>query len=248
MMHLKMLIHMVTICLLIALTAGCSWFGAQTKPAPQPENNAQDLTYMEKVKRPPLVFFDLAAQLDSLFKPLNKMDFTAAQEEYQKLQTTWEKAKTEAGNIKGVTETDEAAKALGLAIASQKAAESMSVMNKFANSLQDLLMNYKLSPLSDIVNLSTISRNVAWELEDQDFKKAMVRTEELEKTWERSKVNLEQAGILSEVTKAHDDIGKIKGAVTAENKMAARDQLKKFDESMSKIRDFYRQKNQSMMP
>lgn len=75
-----------------------------------------------------------------------------------------------------------------------------------------------------------------------------MRAEELKKTWEQSKVNLEQAGILGEVTKAHDDVAKIKGSVTAENKMAADGQIKKFNESMTKIRDFYRQKNQSIMP
>jgi hypothetical protein len=235
------------LCLLIS---GCSWFNKQAKPDPlaQPEGSDQELSYLEKVKRPPLVFFDLEGQIETLFKPLNKMDFSAAQEEYQKTKTLWEKSKTEAGNIKGVKETDAAFNGLGSAIAAQKGPESLASLNKFTNSLNQLLMNYKLSPLSDIVTLATISRNISWQLEDQDFKKSQVRAEELKKTWESSKVNLEQPGIFGEITKAHDSVGKIKGAVTAENKMAADDQIKKFNESMTKIRNFYREKNASIMP
>ena len=236
--------------LLICLPAGCSRLGTFTQPVPQskPESGQQELTYAEKVRRPPLVYFDLASELDALFKPLNKMDLPQAQAEYQKILTLWETAKTETGDIKGVKETDEALKSLGTAIAAGKSQESMAGLNKFANNLQELLTNYKLSPLSDIVNLATISRNVSWELEDHDFKKAFVRTEELKKTWEQSKTNLEQAGILSEVTKAHESIEKIKGSVTAENKMAADAQLKKFNESLSKIQNFYRQRNESILP
>ncbi|HBS58313.1 MAG TPA: hypothetical protein DEA44_03490 [Firmicutes bacterium] len=234
--------------LLVCLPAGCSRLGVQPAPQSKPENGQQELTYVEKVKRPPSVYFDLVSALDELFKPLNKMDFTQAQAEYQKALALWETAKTETGTVKGVQETDEALKSLGTAIAAGKSQESMAGLNKFANNLQELLTNYKLSPLSDIVNLAAISRNVSWELADHDFKKAFVRTEELEKTWEQSKTNLEQAGILSEVTKAHESVDKIKGAVTAENKMAADSQLKKFNESLMKIRNFYRQKNQSMMP
>ena len=238
------------LCLLICLPAGCSRLGTFTQPAPQskPETGQQELTYVEKVKRPPSVYFDLASELDELFKPLNKMDLTQAQAEYQKTLTLWETAKAETGDIKGMKETDEALKSLGTAIAAGKSQESMAGLNKFSNNLQELLTNYKLSPLSDMVNLATISRNVSWELEDHDFKKAFVRTEELKKTWEQSRTNLEQAGILSEVTKAHESIDKIKGSVTAENKMAADAQLKKFNESLTKIRDFYRQRNQSMLP
>jgi len=236
--------------LLICLPAGCSRLGTYTQPVPQskPETGQQELTYLEKVKRPPLVYFDLASELDELFKPLNKMDLTQAQAEYQKTLTLWETAKAETGDIKGIKETDETLKSLGTAIAAGKSQESMAGLNKFSNSLQELLTNYKLSPLSDIVHLATISRNVSWELEDHDFKKAFVRTEELKKTWEQSKTNLEQAGILSEVTKAHESIDKIKGSVTAENKMAADAQVKKFNESLTKIRNFYRQRNQSMLP
>lgn len=245
MIRLKGRLYILTICILLSFLSGCSWFGGtQAKP----DDSAQDLTYLQKIKRPPLAFFDLAGQMEDLFKPLNKMDFDKAQEEYQKVQVTWEKAKDEAGNIKGIKETDEAFKALGAAITAGKTSESMASMNKFANSLNELLTNYKLSPLSDIVNLATISRNVSWELEDKDFKKSLVRAEELEKTWEQSKVNLEQAGILSEVTKAHDAVSKIKGSVTAENKMSTEGQIKKFNESLGKIRDFYKQKNQSIIP
>jgi hypothetical protein len=245
MIRYKWLVHIAIIYTLLSLISGCSWFNKQAKP---PDNTKQDLTYIEKVRRPPLIFFDLESQIEDLFKPLNKMDFARAQEEYQKIRATWEIGKAEAGSIKGVDEADEAIKLLGSAIMAGKATESMSALNKFTNSLQDILTNYKLSPLSDIVNLATISRNISWELTDQDFKKALVRAEELKKTWEQSKVNLEQAGILSEVTKAHDAIGKIKGSVTAENKMASDAQIKKFDESMGKIRDFYKQKNESILP
>lgn len=244
MVRYKWLIYIVIIYTILSLMSGCSWFTKQAKP----DDNGKDLTYMEKVKRPPLIFFDLAGQIEDLFKPLNKMDFIQAQAEYQKVLTTWEKAKVEAGNIKGVQETDEAIKTLGSAIMAGKSSESLGALNKFTNSLQELLTNYKLSPLSDIVNLATISRNISWELTDQDFKKALVRAEELKKTWEQSKVNLEQAGILGEVTKAHDAVGKIKGSVTAENKMAGDAQIKKFNESLGKIREFYKQKNASLMP
>lgn len=250
MVCIKRLSALVIICLLMLQLSGCTWLNSPAKPEPQvkPGNSEPELTYLEKVKRPPTSFFDLVSQIDNLFKPLNKMDFVQAQEEYQKMLTTWESAKAEAGNIKGIKETDEAIVALGTFIATGKASESMAGLNKFTNHLQELLTNYKLSPLSDIINLSTISHNVSWELENHDYKKAFVRTEELKKTWEQSKTNLEIVGILGEVTKGHEAIAKIKGAVTAENKMSADDQLKKFNENLEKIRDFYRQRNNSILP
>lgn len=232
------------------LMTGCSQLGSYSRTLPQskPETGNQELTYLEKVRRPPLVFFDLANQIGALFQPLNNMDWPQTQAEYQKTLTIWESAKAAAGNIKGVKESDEAILALGASIAAGKTEESMAGLNKFTNHLQELLTNYKLSPLSDIVNLETISRNISWELENRDFKKAFVRTEELKKTWGQSKTNLEQAGILGEVTKAHETVDRIKGSVTAENKMATEDQLKKFTESLGKIRDFYKQKNESKLP
>lgn len=235
--------------LLCLLCSGCSWFTAQSKPDQQKNSNeSQELTYLEKVKRPPPIYFDLEAEIEDLFKAINKLDFSKAQAEYQKVQTTWAKAKNQSGNIKGVKETDEALTTLGSSLSSGKGPESIASLNKFTNSLGTLLMNYKLSPLSDIVNLATISRNIAWELAERDFKTAQLRTDELKKTWEATKVNLEQPGILGEITKAHDVIGKIKNTVAAENQMASEDQLKKFDEGLTKIRNFYKQKSTSKMP
>jgi hypothetical protein len=176
------------------------------------------------------------------------MDFATAQQAYQKVEATWEAAKNESGNIKGVQETDEALKSVGSALSAEKGPESIDSLNKFTYSLSQLLMNYKLSPLSDIVNLATISRNIAWEVKERDFKKAKVRSEELKKTWSATKVNLEQPGILGEVTKAHDSVSKIENSVAAENQKASEDQLKKFDESLTKIRNFYKNKSTSLMP
>lgn len=233
----------------ILLFSGCSWFNPQAKLEQQTASDeGQELTYMEKVKHPPTVYFDLEAQIEDLFNSLNKLDFAKARAEYQKVQISWETAKAETGNIKGIKEADEALIALGSMLSSEKANESMTSLNKFTGRLGQLLMNYKLSPLADIVNLATISRNITWELEDRDFEKSLVRTEELKNTWEATKVNLEQPGILGEVTKAHDGVGKIRSAVSAENKMLAEDQLKKFNESLTKIRNFYKEKNMSYMP
>jgi len=235
--------------MLICLSlSGCSLFSAQAKPDQQTKSDGQELQYLEKAKRPPPVYFDLEGQIEDLFKALNTLDFAKAQQAYQNVQATWEAAKRESGTMKGVKETDEALTSLGSALSAEKGPESIASLNKFTYSLNQLLMNYKLSPLSDIVNFATISRNVAWAVGESDFKKAKVRSEELKKTWASAKVNLEQPGILGEVTKAHDSVSKIEGSVSAENQMAAEDQLKKFDESLTKIRNFYKNKNTSFMP
>ncbi|WP_232035525.1 DUF4363 family protein [Methylomusa anaerophila] len=156
------------------------------------------------------------------------------------MQTLWEKTKAIVGEKKGVKEGEAAIQKLSVGIGEKKITESYESLNKFMSSVSDIGKSYKLSPVADIITLGNAVRNVSFYVEDKNWRKAAVKVEELEGTWEQVKPAMEQVGILGEVTKTHATVKQIKDAVNAENKGSFSDQLASINESLGRIRNFFR--------
>ncbi|BBB92952.1 MAG TPA: DUF4363 family protein [Methylomusa anaerophila] len=239
-------IFVVTICLLCSTNLlGCGFFSG---PAPKPEIGPAG-TPVESKPNPPLLerfwsapaeLYDMEATAGVVFEGINREDWTKAQLGLSTMQTLWEKTKAIVGEKKGVKEGEAAIQKLSVGIGEKKITESYESLNKFMSSVSDIGKSYKLSPVADIITLGNAVRNVSFYVEDKNWRKAAVKVEELEGTWEQVKPAMEQVGILGEVTKTHATVKQIKDAVNAENKGSFSDQLASINESLGRIRNFFR--------
>lgn len=236
----------VWLCLAVFLS-GC---GLLSQPAPKPDvgpagkpvEAKPNPPVMERFVSPPVELYDLEAVAGVIFEGINKEDWSQVQAGMNNLQNLWQQGKAAVGEKKGVKEADEAIGKLTAAVNARKVTEAYENLNKFMGSIGDIGQSYKLSPLSDIIAVSNGIRNVSFYVEDKDWKKAASKAKELQGTWEKLKPSMEQVGILGEITKTHSIVSQIKDAVDAENKGALQDQLANINESMGRIRQFFRGK------
>lgn len=246
-MRILSLIKVAALTLIFLLLAGCS---LSPEPAPKPEigpagkpvESKPNPPFVERFFSAPIELYDLEATAGVVFEGINKEDWSQAQAGLANLHTLWQQTKAAVGDKKGVKEADEAIGKLTTSINSEKTSESHENLLKFMGSIGDISKSYKLSPLADIIAVSNGIRNVSFYVETKDWEKAFAKVKELQGTWEKGKPSLEQVGILSEITKTHSIVQQMKDAVNAENKGAFQEHLANINESMGRIREFFRGK------
>lgn len=211
-------------------------------PSGKPADSKPNPPFMERFFSAPAQLYDLEASAGVVFEGINKGDWSQAQSGLTTLQTLWQQTKEVAGEKKGIKEADEAIGKLAAAIESKKVTDSYESLIKFMGSIGDIGKSYKLSPVSDIISVSNGIRNVSFYIEDKDWQKAAAKVKELQGTWQKVKPSMEQVGILGEITKTHAIVNQMKDAINAENKGAFLEQEANINESMGKIREFFRGK------
>lgn len=233
--------------LLLLYLTGC---GLLSGPAPKPEigpagkpvESKPNPPFMERFFSAPTELYDLEASAGVVFEGINKGDWAQAQAGLTTLQTLWQQAKNAVGEKKGVKEADAAIEKLAAAIAGNKVTDSYESLIKFMGSVSDIGKSYKLSPIADIIAVDNGIRNVSFFVEDNDWKKAATKVKELQGTWQKVKPSMEQVGVLGEITKTHALVNQMKDAINAENKGAFLEQQANINESMGRIREFFRGK------
>lgn len=251
MLRLKKLLPLVAaVSILAALLSGCGSFGGLAGPAPKPDvgpagkpvEAKPNPPFMERFQSAPAELYDLEAIAGVVFEGINKKDWAQTQAGLSNLNTMWKQAKAAAGDKKGVKDADEAIGKLSQAVNSQKVTESYESLIAFMASVSDIGKSYKLSPIADIIAISNSVRNVSFYVEDKDWKKAAAKAKELEGSWDQVKPGMEKLGIMGQITRTHGLIKQMKDAVDAENKGAFEGLQANINESMGRIRDFYRGK------
>lgn len=230
-----------------AFVSGCALLSG---PAPKPEigpagkpvESKSNPPFMERFFSAPAELYDLEATAGVVFEGINKGNWSQTQAGLANLQTIWQQVKAAVGDKKGVKEADEALEKLTAAINNQKVNESYETLIKFMGSVSDIGKSYKLSPVADIIAVSNGIRNVSFYVEDKDWKRAAAKVKELQGTWEKVKPSMEQVGVLGEITKTHSIVNQMKDAVNAENKGAFQEHLANINESMGRIREYFRGK------
>lgn len=237
----------VTVVILSFSLSGC---GLLSGPAPKPDigpagkpvDSKPNPPFIERFYSAPTELYDLEATAGVVFEGINKADWAQAQAGLNNLQTVWEQAKAAVGDKKGVKEADEAIGKLKAAVNGQKITDSYESLIKFMGSVSDIGKSYKLSPVADIISVGNAIRNASFYAEDKDWKKAAAKVKELQGTWEQAKPSMEQIGILGEITKVHSVVNQMKDSVDAENKGSFMEQQANINESMGRIREFFRGK------
>lgn len=225
---------------------GCGFMQPAKKPeggpAGAPPEAKPNPPVAQRFEAAPVQLYDLEAIAGTVFDGLNKEDWSKARAGLANLQSVWQQAKEAAGEKKGVKEADAAIIKLAGSVSEQKITASHENLNKFMASVADIGKSYKLSPIADIITVGNAVRNVSFYVEDKNWSKAASKVKALEDTWNQVKPSMEQFGILGEVTATHSHVKQIKDAVNAENKGGVEEQVAGLNESMGKIREYYRGK------
>ncbi|WP_371369386.1 hypothetical protein SRRS_25760 [Sporomusa rhizae] len=247
-MRVTFSVKIVTVTLILSfLMSGCSLLSGpaakpEVGPAGKPVESKPNPPFLERLYSAPVELYDLEATAGVVFEGINKENWNQAQESIANLQNLWQQAKVSVGEKKGVKEGDEAITKLTAAINDKKATESYESLIKFMGSVGDIGKSYKLSPISDIIAVGNAIRNVSFYVEDKDWQKAASKVKELQGTWGQVKPSMEQVGILGEITKTHALVNQMRDAVNAENKGSFLDLQANINESMGRIRNFFRGK------
>lgn len=232
--------------LVAAVIAGCGLAGPAQKPdigpAGKPTESKPNPPVTERFTSAPAQLYDLEAIAGTVFEGVNKENWPQAESGLYNLQTAWQQAKDAAGDKKGVKDGDEALGKLATSIMDKKITASYEDLNKFMGSVADVGKSYKLSPVADLIAVGNALRGVSFYVADKDWSKAASKVKGLEDTWNHAKPAMEQFGVLGAVTTTHASVKQLKDAVNAENKGSAEEQVASLNESLGKIREFYRGK------
>ncbi len=236
----------VAVLLIAVLASGCGLMGPAKKPdigpAGKPPEAKPNPPVMERFASAPAQFYDLEAIAGTVFEGVNKENWQQAEAGLYNLQAVWQQAKDVAGDKKGVREGDEAIGKLAASIMDKKITASYESLNKFMGSVADVGKSYKLSPVADLIAVGNALRSVSFYVADKDWSKAASKVKGLDDTWNHAKPAMEQFGVLGAVTTTHAAVKQLKDAVNAENKGSAEEQVANLNESLGKIRDYYRGK------
>ena len=197
--------------------------------------------------------YSLEESADKLHSAIIKKDWANAQRSYAELRKDWNKVKrvaderrTAEGNIalnkdfnRRKIEANDNLNKLSNSINAQKISASNENLNEFMTNVSKLGKDYKLSPVSDVIGIGVVLRDIEFHIRSNDWEKAEVKSKELENMWNQSKPTLEHAGISGEVVRLHSIINQTKSAVNVENRRVALEHLSNAKESLGKIRKFY---------
>jgi len=229
-----------------SVTAGCGLAEPAKKPeigpAGKPTESKPNPPVMERFASAPTQLYDLEAIAGTVFEGVNKENWQQAEAGVYNLQAVWQQAKEAAGDKKGIKDGDEAIGKLAVSVMDKKITASYENLNKFMGSVGDVGKSYKLSPVADLVAVGNALRSVSFYIADKNWSKASSKVKGLEDTWNNAKPPLEQIGILGAVTTTHAYVKQLKDAVNAESEGAAEEHIANLNESLGKIREFYRGK------
>ncbi|VBB07979.1 Hypothetical protein LUCI_3244 [Lucifera butyrica] len=229
--------------LLLVFIAGCSLHAPVKKPdigpAGKPPESKPNPPFAERFWSPPGQLYDLETTAGVVFEGIQKADWSQVQSGLTNLQTIWREAKPVIGEKKGVKQADEALEKLVHSVDGQQTTATYKNLNSFMSSISEIGKSYKLSPLSDIITIDNVIRDVSFYTESNNWSKSASKVKSLEDTWGSLKTNMEKVGILGEITKSHSFIQQLKDAVNAENEGGVKEQITNLNESMGKIRNFY---------
>jgi hypothetical protein len=238
--------HSAAVIALAIAISGCGMAEPVKKPeigpAGSPVESLPNPPVLERFKAPPAQLYDLEATAGVIFQGINKSDWPQAEAGLNTFKTIWPEAKTLTGDKKGTKTADEALSKLSAAISQKDVTAAYDNLNKFTGSIGEIGKSYKFSPLSDLIAVDNGIRNVSFYVTENDWSKAAIKVNELDSTWGQAKPSLEKVGILGQLTKTHSLIKQLKDAVAAQNKGAIEDQLANINDSMARIRDYYRGK------
>ncbi len=241
-------IAVVTAALLLAATAltGCGLAGPAQKPdigpAGKPGDAKPNPPVMERFTSAPALLYDLEAIAGTVFEGVNKENWQQAEAGLYNLQAVWQETKATVGEKKGVKDADEAVGKLAASVTDKKITASYENLNKFMGGVSDIGKAYKLSPVADLIAVGNAVRSVSFYVADKNWSKAASKVKGLEDTWNNAKPTMEQLGVLGQVTITHAHVKQLKDAVNAENQGSAEEQVTSLNESLGKIRDYYRGK------
>ncbi len=229
-----------------SVTAGCGLAEPAKKPeigpAGKPTESKPNPPVMERFASAPTQLYDLEAIAGTVFEGVNKENWQQAEAGVYNLQAVWQQAKEAAGDKKGIKDGDEAIGKLAVSVMDKKITASYENLNKFMGSVGDVGKSYKLSPVADLVAVGNALRSVSFYIADKNWSKASSKVKGLEDTWNNAKPPLEQIGILGAVTTTHAYVKQLKDAVNAESEGAAEEHIANLNESLGKIREYYRGK------
>ena len=184
----------------------------------------------------PAKLYDIEGLAGGVFEGILSRNWPMASENLSQLLTVWTEAKSSLQDSQNNIETENILNHLITAIRSHNADESQQDLNNFMYKISDISKNYKLSPLSDIIAINNAGRDLRYAVENKNWATAASKVKELQNTWGRAKSNLEQFGILGEITHTHSSIEQMKNSVDAENSVTFLEKFNSFNESMTKIR------------
>ena len=236
---------MVVCCSLAVTLAGCGWLSPAKKPEVGPAGKPEFKTnppIAERFKNPPYQLYDLETTAGAIFPGVNAENWEQAQTGFRQLQTIWQEISPQLGDEKNVKKANESLSKLATAVGERKIKTSYESLNAFMGSISDIGLNYKLSPLADVISIGNLLRNVSFYVEEKNWTKAASKVQELDDSWGQVKPSMESIGILGEITRTHSYIKQLKDAVNAENKGAAESHIKSLNDSLGSIREHYRGK------
>ena len=184
----------------------------------------------------PAKLYDIEGLAGGVFEGILSRDWSIASTNLSQLITAWTEAKSFLKDSQNNVETENILKHLITAVQTHNADVSQQDLNNFMYKISDISKNYKLSPLSDIIAINNAGRDLRYAVENKNWATAANKVKELQNTWGRAKSNLEQFGILGEITHTHSSIEQMKDSVDAENRTTFLEKFKSFNESMAKIR------------
>lgn len=184
----------------------------------------------------PNKLYDIEGLAGGVFEGILSRNWPMVNDNLTQLLTAWTEAKSSIPDSANTSETEKILGYLVAAIQARNADQSQHDLNDFMYKISDISKNYKLSPLSDIIAVNNAGRDLRYAVENKNWAVAAAKIKELQNTWGRAKSNLEQFGILGEITHTHSSIEQMKDSVDAENRTSFLERFKSFNESMAKIR------------
>lgn len=228
--------------LIMLLTTGCAAFPDSFKQTISgPTGEISDIKprsiYHE---HPPREFYDLEKSSGMIFQFIQTEKWPDAEAEFQQLKTTWlTLSKSLVDNNTLTASPESKISALSNSIQERKVTQSLENINQFMGSISDISKTYKISPVTDIIMLGNSLRNISAYASIKDWSNLEKKTKELENMWHDAKPGVEQVGIISESTKIHASINRLKDAIDSENIAQVTEEIHKINESLAKIRIFY---------
>lgn len=241
---LKYVVFRAAVLLIAVLLTGCGLMGPAQKPdigpAGKPVEFKPNPPLLERFHAAPDKLYDLEAIAGTVFEGVNKENWPQAEAGLYNLQAVWQQTKEAVGDKKGVKDGDEAVSKLAASVMDKKITASYENLNKFMGCVGDIGKSYKLSPLADLIAVGNAVRSVSFYVADKNWSKAASKVKGLEDTWNHAKPAMEQVGVLGAVTTSHAHVKQLKDAVNAESQGAAEEQISNLNETLGKIREYYR--------
>lgn len=184
----------------------------------------------------PTKLYDIEGLAGNIFEGILSRNWNDATANLSQLITAWTDVKSIIENPTAILQSEEVLSLLISAVQARNPDLSQTELNDFMYKISDISKGYKLSPLSDIIAINNAGRDLRYAVENKNWVTAAAKAKELQNTWGRAKSNLEQFGILGDITQTHSSIEQMKNSVEEENRTTFLERFQKFNEGMSHIR------------